>query len=144
MNAAIAGAAGGILAALITLAGVILSARWRLADENIIKERAKWREAVRSIVAEAVSIDADTKDGTARARRLWGEIALRMNPEPAGGKGDRELVKAIASLIDTSNRNDEVRGRILGLAAPILKHDWERAKWEASGRFWEDEPEQSL
>lgn len=140
---AIAAILGGIVAAALTLAGVILSARWRLTEENITKERAKWRDAVRSIVAQAVEIEASTENGDTKIRRLWGEIALRMNPGDDPEKDDRQLVDAVASLVDPAKRTDQTRLRILDLAAGILKHDWERAKWEARGRPWEQEPEQT-
>lgn len=140
---AAAAALAGIIASAITLAGVLLSARWRLAEENIIKERAKWRDAVRSIVSQAVALDEGDADGVRKARVLWAEIAGRMNPDEDSNKDDRALVEAIAGLIEQTNRNDANRRRILGLAATILKHDWERAKWEARGRPWEPEPEQT-
>lgn len=129
---------GGVVASLLTLFGVLATSRWRRAEDNVIKQRAEWRDAVRSLIAQAVIVsDEDT------ARRVWAELALRMNPDLDIGKDDRELVELIRSLIVPANRNDAVRGRIVELAAHILKHDWTRAKWEAQGWFWEDEPEQT-
>jgi hypothetical protein len=139
---ALAAGIAAVFASALTLLGVLLVARWRLAEENIIKERAKWRDAVRSIISEAVALDAENVESRTTALRLWGEIAVRMNPEEDGDKDDRALVQAIASLVDPANRTEGVRRRILDLAATILKHDWERAKWEARGRPWEAEPEQ--
>jgi len=140
---ALAAGFAAVIASALTLLGVLLVARWRLAEENIIKERAKWRDAVRSIVSEAVALDAENEKSKTTALRLWGEIAVRMNPEEDGDKDDRALVQAIASLVDPANRTDGSRRLILDLAATILKHDWERAKWEARGRPWEAEPEQT-
>lgn len=139
MSSLVAGALGGVAAAIITLVGVLTTSRWRIAEENIIKQRAEWRDAVRSIVAQAVC-----NDEPAVARKLWAELALRMNPAEDAAKDDRELVRLVRSLEHASERNDMVRGRIVDLAAHILKHDWTRAKWEAQGWFWEDEPEQDL
>lgn len=136
-GAAIAGAVGGIVAAALTLIGVVLSARWRIAEENIIKERAKWREAVRKIVVEAAIVSTPE-----RATELWASLALRMNPNNDPDKDDRELVDLVGSLADEANRTPIVRARIVSLAAHILKHDWERAKWEAHGLPWTDEPMQ--
>lgn len=136
-GAAFAGAVGGVVAAALTLIGVVLSARWRIAEENIIKERAKWREAVRTIVVEATIVST-----AERATELWASLALRMNPNNDPDKDDRELVDLVGSLTDESNRTPVVRARIVALAAHILKHDWERAKWEAHGLPWTDEPMQ--
>ena len=125
------------MAAALTLIGVILSARWRIAEENITKERAKWRDDVRLLVQNAMNVESPEC-----ARELWAALALRMNPRLDPDKDDRELVDLVRSLADPANRTDEVRARVLALAANILKHDWERAKWEAHGRWWEEEPRQ--
>lgn len=104
----------------------------------MIKQRAEWRDAVRSLISQAVNV-ADEHT----ARRVWAELALRMNPDLDVRKDDRELVELVKSLVVPGNRNDAVHGRIVELAAHVLKHDWTRAKWEAQGRFWDDEPEQT-
>lgn len=104
----------------------------------MIKQRAEWRSAVRSLIAEAVNVDNE-KD----ARRIWAEIALRMNPDNDPNKDDTELVALVRDLNREENRTDERREQIVDLAAHILKHDWTRAKWEAQGWFWEEEPEQT-
>ena len=44
----LAGAIGGLLAAFVTVVGLILTTSWKIAEENIIKERARWRDAVTS------------------------------------------------------------------------------------------------
>ena len=134
----ISGLVGGVIAALVTLFGVLTTSRWRIAEENIIQQRAAWRDAVRSIIAQAVS-----NEDKATARRLGAELALRMNPNDDPDKDDVELVRLVRSLERETARNEEVRDRILALAAHILKHDWTRAKWEANGWFWEEEPEQT-
>jgi hypothetical protein len=133
----LAGLLGGGLAALITLAGVLITGRWRSAEENVIKQRAEWRDAVRSLIAQAVNVDS-AED----ARRIWAELALRMNPEDDPGKDDAELVSLVKALEEMRGRTPERRARIVHLAARILKHDWTRVKWEAHGWFWEEEPEQ--
>lgn len=127
-----------VLASLLTLAGVLLTSRWKLAEENIFKQRKEWREKVRQLIADAMG---DLKEE--EARRIWAELALRMNPEFDLDKDDRELVQLVRSLVDPASQNDVVRGRIVDLAAHILKHDWTRAKWEAQGWFWTAEPKQT-
>ncbi|RYG55549.1 MAG: hypothetical protein EON56_05480 [Alphaproteobacteria bacterium] len=113
----------------------MVSARWRIAEANIIQERAKWREAIRAIVIEAVNVKS-----TERAGELWASLALRLNPNDDPDKDDRELVELVASLADEANWLPAVRARIVALAANVLKHDWERAKWEARIMLWAEEP----
>ena len=132
----VAGLLGGGLAAVITLFGVLATNRSRLAEDNVIKQRAEWRDAVRSLIAQAVVVD-DEKE----ARRIWCELALRMNPDDPT-KDDVELVSLVKDLQSDAGRSKQVRERIVLLASRILKHDWTRAKWEAQGWFWEDEPQQ--
>lgn len=137
----LAGAVGGLLAAFITLIGSILTERWRIAEENVTKERAKWRDTVRRLIVKAVT----TTDEEELAK-IWPALALRMNPEEGDNRDDRELVARVRSLCEPEFPDRErVKDRIVALAAHILKHDWERAKWEADHHwFWQDEPRQTL
>lgn len=134
----LAGAIGGLLAAFVTLIGLVLTTRWKIAEENIIKERAKWRDTVRLLIEQAV-VETDAS----KLRAIATGLALRMNPEEDSGKDDRELVALVFSLEKVENRTDTVRARIVALAAHILKHDWSRAKWEADYWFWRKEPVQT-
>ena len=136
----LAGAVGGTLAALITLAGSALTARWRIAEENVTKERAKWRNAVRTLIETAVTSESELD-----LEKAWVALALRMNPEPSEFRDDRELVALVRALRDLPGSARAVaKDRIVALAAHILKHDWERAKWEADHRwFWGEVPQQT-
>lgn len=134
------GAVGGLLAALVALAGSVITARWRIAEENITKERAKWRDAVRHLIENAVTTADDVE-----LERVWAALALRMNPNPSDGRDDRELVALVRSLRHVRyDARSQRKDRIVALAAHILKHDWERAKWEADHHwFWQDAPKQT-
>ncbi len=94
--------------------------------ENITKERAKWRDNVRQksldIHKAAVSQNAVWLD------ELRLEFSLILNP--ADDK-DRAILKTIGQLKSTPDETllTEFADRI----ALLLKHDWERAKWEAKG-----------
>jgi hypothetical protein len=134
----LAGATGALVAAFVTLVGLILTTRWRIAEENITKERAKWRDTVRSLIEQAVVEEASLK-----LRAIATGLALRMNPALDDEKDDRELVALVYSLEIPDNRTDEARARIVALGAHILKHDWSRAKWEADLWFWQKEPIQA-
>jgi hypothetical protein len=135
----LAGAVGGFLAALVTLFGRFFAERLRIAEENVTKERAKWRDSVRRLVLTAV-----TTSDQAKLAQAWVGLALRMNPAESEHRDDRELVARVRSLCDPNLADRErVKERIVALAAHILKHDWERAKWEANHWFWQDEPQQT-
>ena len=136
----LAGANGGLLASAVTLVGTILSTRWRIAEENVTKERAKWRNSVRDLIETAESTNND-----AELRRLWVALALRMNPVEDDQRDDRELVAQVKRLPElATEKRTEAVDRIVALAAHILKHDWERAKWEADHWFWRrEEPKQT-
>ncbi|HVI98302.1 MAG TPA: hypothetical protein VM657_04480 [Sphingomonas sp.] len=134
----LAGAIGGLLAAFVTVIGLILTTRWKIAEENIIKERARWRDAVRSLIEQAV-VETDSS----KLRGIATGLALRMNPAEDSNKDDRELVALVYSLEDRENRTEAARARIVALAAHILKHDWSRAKWEADLWFTQREPVQT-
>jgi len=91
----LAGVIGGLLAALVTLFGTILAERLRIAEENITKELAKWRDTVRRLVVTAVTTDDQTK-----LSQAWVGLALRMNLENIEQRDDRELVARVRSLCD--------------------------------------------
>lgn len=134
----LAGAIGGLLAAFVTVIGLILTTRWKIAEENIIKERARWRDAVRSLIEQAV-----VENNSLKLRGIATGLALRMNPAEDSTKDDRELVALVYSFEDRENRTEAARARIVALAAHILKHDWSRAKWEADLWFTQREPVQT-
>jgi len=134
-NLVVTGLTGGLVASLLTLWGVLLTARWRITEENIIKERAKWRDAVRLLIEQSM-----IKNDRTELRRIAAGLALRMNPKT---HDDRELVALVYSLQHRANRKDETYQKIVALSAHILKHDWTRAKWEARPRLWWKAPHQT-
>jgi hypothetical protein len=95
--------------------------------DNITKERAKWRDNVRQksldVHKAAVSQNAVWLD------ELHLEFSLILNPTD---DKDRAILSTIDQLKTTpmSPLLTEFADRI----ALLLKHDWERAKWEAKGR----------
>lgn len=111
MSEFVSGAVGAVLGAIL----VFVSSQRALRAENVLAERTKWREEIRRIAKELPVVNSDK-------RRLASELALRLNP--ADDK-DREIVKLAANGNETSA---ELTTRL----ALLLKHDWERAKIEAS------------
>lgn len=135
----LSGAVGAILGGIITAVGLLTSVRWKIAEENVLKQRAKWRDEVRHLVERSVE-ETDVK----KLRVIATGLALRLNPRDSATKDDRHLVALVFSLVDYDNRNDRTYGRIVALAAHILKHDWTRAKWEARLRLFRgSEPKQT-
>ncbi|WP_316214147.1 hypothetical protein [Bradyrhizobium sp. SZCCHNR2032] len=122
--------ASTVVAAVVSGLVALLTAERRIAAENVIQERMKWRENVRRLVKEAIQRDT----GEIQLAELRAELALRLNPHDPEDH-------AILSLIvpEHANRSEELTQRV----SLLLKHDWERAKYESSlwRRLWEEPPE---
>ena len=123
-----------IVAAAASLVGVAIGAAVSLRTntqnikvENITKERAKWRENVRE-KALGVYKAAVAKDLSALDEHHL-VFALILNPVDTE---DRSILSLIRQLKSTANehRLAELADRV----ALLLKHDWQRAKWEAEGK----------
>jgi hypothetical protein len=115
-NAITVGAIGVTIGALFTW----INGQRALRSANILAERTKWRDRIRELAQRA-----GTPLSLVEADRLWREMALLLNPRDVE---DRELIRQIARLGADMSLRDEVTARI----ALLLKHDWERAKIEAS------------
>jgi hypothetical protein len=111
---------GAVFSALFSL----LNSERQIAAQNVIQERKDWRDKIRllaSKIHEALVSEAQaTKLNALRAR-----LSLLINPHDPM---DAEILQIIAP--GNGARADEFTQRI----ALLLKHDWERAKYEAS--FW--------
>ena len=97
---------------------------------NVIGERAKWRDRLRSL-AEELQKAVSTSDA-AEIRRL--RLAFRLSLNPWDDR-DRELVALMGLLMDRAG-DGELFEQIAVRLELLLKHDWERAKAEASWRGW--------
>lgn len=104
----IGGAAGGILA--------FYYFHRKIQVENILKERAKWRERIRELASQIAS-NPKPKD--------IAELRLRLNPND---DNDNKIIDLAESL--QRNFNYFSRKSFLTKVARLLKHDWERAKKE--------------
>jgi hypothetical protein len=94
--------------------------------ENITKERAKWRDDVRQksldVHKAAVSLNGVWLD------ELHLQFSLILNPEDAN---DREILASVRGL--KTSQDEGVLTEFADRVSLLLKHDWERAKWEAKG-----------
>ena len=119
------------LQALLPVASVAMTAllTWHLAQrrisiENVTQERAKWRENIRRTALDAH--DAIAKGQRDKVERVRSELRTLVNPYDGE---DCKLLACIAvwCLDDRKKWTEEFAQRV----ALLLKHDWERAKWEA-------------
>lgn len=122
--AVVAGVASLIGASIGAAVSLHTSAR-NIKIDNITKERAKWRENVRSKALEvhkaAVSMDAK------RLQELYLEFSLILNTRDLE---DRSILDLIRQLKRSPLEPDLIQ--LAERIALLLKHDWGRAKWEAS------------
>lgn len=106
---------------------------WHASERNVLmanvtQERAKWRERIRRLAEELQT--AVSQGDVIALRRL--RVAFRLSLNPWDGR-DREIVALLALLADDDGR-DLLLERIVIRLELLLKHDWERAKAEASWR----------
>lgn len=112
---------GGLVAGFVALR----TSERKIQIENVTQERAKWREKIRSKSVE-VHQAAVAGDSTKLAEfRL--DFSLNLNPFH---QEDNDILAAIATL---NNRDtlDVKLSEFTDRVALLLKHDWERAKYEA-------------
>lgn len=116
---------------VVALVGGLVTLRMserQIAIENITKERTKWRERIRE---KAVSLHASASvEDTARLKELHVEVALLLNPDD---DEDIEIIKCIKAVTSGDfSKGEEITNRL----SLLLKHDWQRAKWEAKPVWW--------
>ena len=122
-----------VIAALVAALFTVLTSERRIAAENVIQERKRWRDKIRRLASDVQRslVLSDVKAAT--LNELRAKFSLLINPHE---NADDEILRLIAP--GNANRADEFTQRV----ALLLKHDWERAKREASlwRRLWEKPP----
>lgn len=94
--------------------------------ENITKERAKWRDNVRQ---KALNVHkAAGSQNAVWLQELYLEFSLILNPTDVE---DRAILTTIRQL--ESNPSESILTEFAERISLLLKHDWDRAKWEAKG-----------
>lgn len=125
--AVVAGAAS-LIGALIGAAVSLRTSARNIKIDNITKERAKWRDRVRKkslrVHEEAVNRDAPALN------ELHLQFTLILNP---CDEKDRAILASIRQLRDTPDEPHLTEFAVR--VALLLKHDWERAKWEAEDNW---------
>jgi len=114
-----------VVAALVAALVSMVTSERRIAAKNVIQERKIWREKIRTLAEEVFKVlfDPDSHNRENVLRTLRTKLSLLLNPHDIM---DQEILQTI----DVTNTDwaDEFIQRI----ALLLKHDWERAKHEAS------------
>jgi hypothetical protein len=113
-----------VIAALVSALISLLNSERQIAAQNVIQERKEWRNKIR-LLASAVHKALVPEVQAAKLNVLRAKLSLLINPHDAM---DEEILQIVAA--GDAARADEFTLRI----ALLLKHDWERAKYEAS--FW--------
>ncbi len=123
-----------VIAAIVSGAVVLLTSERHIAAENVIQERMKWRTKIREIVCEVRK--ALVEDDALKLAELRAQFSLHLNPHDPK---DQRILALIAP--NNGARVEELTQRV----ALLLKHDWERAKYEASlYRRLRDKPPERL
>lgn len=117
---------GGLVAGFVALR----SSERKIQIENVTQERAKWRDKIRIKSAEVHQ--AAVADDPAKLAELHLVFSLNLNPFH---KEDKDILAVIATL---KNRDtlDVKLSEFTDRVALLLKHDWERAKYEAKPWFF--------
>ncbi|MGA7077089.1 MAG: hypothetical protein WBQ43_05160 [Terriglobales bacterium] len=93
--------------------------------ENITRERAKWRDKIRTMATEA-RLAVAAKDAP-KLQGLQLDFSLNLNPLD---KEDQEILNVIDGLSKPDHSDQNIQ-ELFDRLALLLKHDWDRAKCEA-------------
>ncbi|WP_440088888.1 hypothetical protein [Pseudomonas fragariae (ex Marin et al. 2024)] len=115
-----------MVAALVTLR----SSERKIEIENVTQERAKWRERIRLNALEVHR--ASVANDASKLSELHLTFEHMLNPLDAEDNGILARIFRLNGLAEPTTELAEFSKRI----ALLLKHDWDRAKLEASPWPW--------
>lgn len=124
-----------VLAGLIAGLVAIRAGERKIQIENVTQERAKWRAKIREL-SLAVHQAATTANNS-RLGELVLEMSLLLNPLDEEDKVIPDLIYRLTFSAEQSDLLLEFRERI----ALLLKHDWQRAKYESFSWFHKGSPD---
>jgi len=116
------GVVAAIVAGLVTLR---TNAR-NIKVANVTSERAKWRDKIRDLALQIHKALAEHKEK--ELRELHSQLTLNLNPHDSEDRGILQLLEKTPSHQSSDTILKEFTERV----ALLLKHDWERAKWEST------------
>lgn len=119
-----------VIAALVAALVSFRTNERKIHIENVTQERAKWRNAMRSL---ADSLIKSTRAGDFQTVGFHcSQLALNVNPFDVE---DIALIQAAERLCTAEDKDAQVK-EFTERMALLLKHDWERAKREARPWFF--------
>ncbi|MBQ5962926.1 hypothetical protein [Massilia sp. ZL223] len=125
----------GVVAGLVAGLVALRNSERKIHIENITQERAKWRDKIRHISSQVQVAGLARDEG--KLTQLRAELRLHLNPFDTEDSKILDSVAAIVSSADLNKALDEYGSRI----SYLLKHDWERAKFEARAVALERKPQ---
>ena len=118
----------GSIAAFITSMCTLLGNNKKYISDNIIQERAKWREDIRDLSKKISNCILDNKRD--KIVEFQNELMLKLNPLD---KNDQEIIDVINKYKNDINiSNSRIADEFNSKMSLLLKHDWDRAKNENS------------
>lgn len=92
-----------------------------------MEERRKWREKIRDITIQAVTLINAGKAKSEEYQTISSNFQLLLNPDD---NDDRDIIETLRKGIQ--NPYEDLAPMLLAQVSRLLKHDWERAKFESS------------
>lgn len=116
---------GGWLASLLALRKDERSVQ----IEQVTKERAKWRDNMRDLASNVAVAweEHQTSPSTSKVSALRAKLATSINPKD--DKHDTAILEHFDQLFSGGSKDILLFTRRIAL---LLKHDWERVKWECT------------
>ena len=116
----------GVITAIVTWS----IAQRRIAAQHITAERQEWREKMRTMAMYAY--DAMLSGDVMKVARLRAEFSARLNPTD---ENDIYLLECLEVPKSSACRKAQAI-KLSEVITLLMKHDWERAKLEASTFQW--------
>lgn len=111
----------GIVAGLVSLR----TSERKIAIENITQQRQLWRDKIRKIALDISS--AYAKNKSHKIKDYYIELQLLLNPNDSDDLAILDTVWSMIKEIESEELDIELAEKL----SLLLKHDWERAKFEA-------------
>jgi len=126
--------ASAVIATIVSALFSVLTSERKIAAENVIQERKKWRDKIRVLALQVHEALVQPEVKAEQINNLRAAFSLLINPHDSK---DEEILQIIA--VNGATRANEFTQRV----ALLLKHDWERAKRDASlwRWLWQKPPE---
>lgn len=97
--------------------------------EQVTKERAKWRDNMRKTIEEIAQLYFDNKGQAVPGKVAALRARLVTSINPKDDADDQQILTHFDEIFAGSKTDLDVLTKRVAL---LLKHDWERVKWECS------------